>query len=337
MAGKIDLLSKSATELEVILAEFDLPKFRVKQLFSAFHKNLADDFANITTLPAILREELAKKYSIKPIEIEKSKRAKDGTEKYLLKLFDNNFVEAVYIPSSSRNTLCVSTMVGCPFGCTFCESGKMGFMRNLTVSEIIGQFYRVKKLHEVSNIVFMGIGEPLANYDNLISAVRLMSHVDGQNFSPRRMTVSTVGLVEGIKQLANEKLPLNLAISLHSPFQEERVKIIPSAEKYPISDIMSASHYFINRTGRKVSFEYTVIEGVNDGEQHADELRRITKNSQIMVNIIPLNKGTAEMKKSAIAAKNFANLLFERGIETAVRNSRGNDIFAACGQLSSKQ
>ena len=333
MTVKTDLYDKNITELTVALADFDLPNYRIKQLHAAIHKNLITDFDDITNLPLALREKLKESCSISPAKIVKSVSAKDGTTKYLLELSDNNFIETVYIPKDNRGTLCISTMVGCPYGCIFCASGKSGFTRNLTVSEILAQFYSIAKIHKITNIVFMGIGEPLANYDNLIKAIRIIASPDGQNMSPRHITVSTVGIIEGIRKLANEKLPLNLAVSLHSPFQDEREKLIPSAKSFTISEIIAACHYYINRTGRKVSFEYTVIPGTNDKIADANELYRLTKNSQIMVNLIPLNNEGKNIRENLTAAKEFANLLREKGMEVAVRNSRGNDIFAACGQL----
>jgi len=330
---KTDLIDCTLKELEVQLAAYSLPAYRIRQLYHAIHKNFATDFNAITTFPASLRDSLEQSFSLKTAEIVKEVSAKDGAVKYLLRLTDDNYIESVYIPSAERGTLCISTMVGCPYGCTFCASGKAGFKRNLTTSEILTQFYLISRKNKITNIVYMGMGEPLANYNNVVKSVRMIADKDGRNMSPRHITISTVGIVDGIKNLANEKLPLNLAVSLHSPFQTEREKIIPSAKTFSINDIINACHYYINRTGRKVAFEYTVIPDVNDRTADADELYKLTKNSQIMINLIPLNDGKTNMREHVQRAKDFANLLREREREVVVRNSRGNDIYAACGQL----
>ncbi|OPZ83319.1 MAG: putative dual-specificity RNA methyltransferase RlmN [bacterium ADurb.Bin429] len=231
--------------------------------------------------------------------------------------------------------------MGCPFGCVFCATGQSGFVRNLTAAEIVDQVYRIQAVlpagRRISNVVYMGMGEPLANYDAVVRSIRLLNHPLGLNLGQRRMTLSTVGIVPGIERLADEGLQVGLAISLHAPTQAARARIVPIAKKYPLEELLAAARRFVRRTGRKVTFEYTVVPGQNDADADADALAALVRGLQALVNVIPLNRtpgfNTAKGADLRAAADRFAHALRDRGVEAALRKSRGAEVGGACGQL----
>ncbi|MHB9132887.1 MAG: 23S rRNA (adenine(2503)-C(2))-methyltransferase RlmN [Armatimonadota bacterium] len=341
-----DLKELFPDELAEALAPLGVPSFRSKQLFSWMHKRVAGDFQGMTELPAELRQQLSEQFSMTVLQQREAQAADDGTTKYLFELADGNLIETVYIPEATRGTVCLSTQVGCAFRCTFCATGQAGFVRNLTAAEILDQVYRVQAAlpegKRVTNLVFMGMGEPLANYEAVLRAIRLLLHPLGLQLAQRHITVSTVGVVPGIERLAEEGLQLNLAISLHAPTQEARVKLVPVAKKYNLDSVIGAARQYVRRTGRKVTFEYTVVPGSNDGPEHAETLAGLVRRLQCLVNVIPLNPTEglpAGMRLSPpellARAEHFADLLRDRNVEVAVRRSRGQSVQGACGQLRS--
>jgi len=340
------LLKSSVKELQELLPEelkdemlpLGMPAFRAKQLFGWMHKRNVTDYDDMVNLPVDLRVKLAASYPLTKLEEQQVSRSDDGTVKYLFALGDGETIETVFIPSGSRTTVCISTMVGCPFGCVFCATGQSGFRRNLTAAEIVGQVYHIQVLlgkeKRISNVVFMGMGEPLANYDEVIRAVRLLIHPDGLNLAQRHITISTVGIIPGILRLAKEGIQVNLAISLHSPFQNVREQMLPVAKQYPLRELMIAVREYLTETGRKVTFEYTVIHGKNDSAVDATALANLLRRMCCMVNVISMNP-TPDMptKTTVQEAAYFAAQLVDAGVEAVLRRSRGSEIDGACGQL----
>jgi len=339
-----DLKGLFPDELAAALAPLGAPAFRAKQLFGWLHRRLAADFAHMTDLPADLRARLAAEFRLTTLREAQRATAADGASKFLFALADGHTVESVYLPGAARHTICISSQVGCPFGCPFCATGKSGFVRNLTAAEIIDQVYRVQASlppeTRISNVVYMGMGEPLANYENVLRSVRLLLHPQGLNLAQRHITLSTVGIVPGIERLAEEGLQLNLAISLHAPTQAARVRLVPIAKKYPLAALLAAARQYVNRTGRKVTFEYTVVPGSNDAPEDARALAALVRGLPALVNIIPLNLDEGAMPKLKMppvelvaAAERFTAQLKAHGVEATLRRSRGDEITGACGQL----
>ncbi|MDP2930297.1 MAG: 23S rRNA (adenine(2503)-C(2))-methyltransferase RlmN [bacterium] len=317
------------------------PSFRLKQAKKAVFQDLIEDWNKATVLPLALRNELSENCSLK-IEAEVLVSADSKTAKALITLEDGLKIETVLMRYSDRNTICVSSMVGCPLACEFCATGKMGFKRNLTVNEIIEQVlffnrYLKKFSQRVSSAVFMGMGEPFLNYDNVMAAIRILNNDDGFNIGARHISISTVGIVEGIKRLTEEKLQVNLAISLHAPNDSLRSKIMPVDKKYPLKDVLAAVEEYMEKTKRKVMFEYIMIQGVNDGAEQARELINLLsglRKSLFMVNLILYNPtGFFEPSKKE-NIDNFKGVLEKAGIEVVERFRFGQGIKAACGQLA---
>ncbi|HEX6817073.1 MAG TPA: 23S rRNA (adenine(2503)-C(2))-methyltransferase RlmN [Ktedonobacterales bacterium] len=358
---KCDLLGMTLPELTQMVTEWGQPAYRGKQLVDWIYSSLVDDFAAMRTLPAALRERLATEASIEGPHVQTELISKDTrTRKLLLRLADERLIESVLMlypatsQSRARATVCVSTQAGCAFGCTFCATGQMGFDRHLTPGEIVSQvrhFARELKerpwiapdgqmVDRVSNLVFMGMGEPMHNYDNTLKAVRILNMAEGLQIGARHMTISTVGVVPGILRLAEEPLQVNLAISLHAPNNAMRLQTMPVTRKYPIETVMDAVKQYIVRTNRQVTFEYVLLAGVNDQPEHARELAALLAPLKQLchVNLIPVNKTAANYKvPSGEAIRTFRELLREGGVSNSVRAERGDDIAAACGQLSTRE
>lgn len=343
-AGRPELKGLFPDELAAALAPLELPAYRGKQLFSWMHRRLAPAFAVMSDLPAELRARLDAAFTLATLELRQAAAAPDGTTKSLFALADGHTIETVYIPEATRGTVCVSTMVGCPFGCTFCATGQSGFTRHLSAAEIVDQVYRVQASlpagQRVSNVVYMGMGEPLGNYEAVLRSIRLLIHPQGLNLAQRHLTVSTVGLTPAMERLATEGLQVNLALSLHAPTQAGRLKLLPIAKKYPLDGVMAAARTYVRRTGRKVTFEYTVVPGSNDAEDDARLLAGLVRHLQCLVNVIPLNPTEGlppglrlPAADLAARAERFAALLRRHGVEAALRRSRGGEIAGACGQL----
>ena len=324
---------------------YPLEGYRRRQLLEWVFTHGAPSFEAMTNLPAPLRSQLAEQYALSPFIKTETFESTDGSVKYLFTLPDHRQMEAVYMPYLDRKTICVSTMVGCPARCAFCATGSMGFGRNLTPGEVVGQILAVSWKEgfsplELRNLVFMGMGEPLLNYDHTIAAARLLLHPQALGMSKRRITLSTVGLAKGIRKLAAEEdLGLKLAISLHAPDEETRQKIIPTGQANSIAEIMAAARDYQAVTGRRVTFEYAMLNGVNDALWQADLLADLLRGLVSHVNLIPMNpwegSGFTETPERELQA--FYDRLAARGVPVSVRRSRGRDAGAACGQLAVKQ
>ncbi len=330
-------------QLNNILAEMGEPKFRAKQIFASVHNGKT--FSEMTDLKISLRERLKSEYCDKPCQIIEELISTDGTRKFLFKLYDGNIIEGVLMKYKYGYTQCVSTQVGCRMGCAFCASTLGGLVRNLSAGEILSQILEVNRhlggsisKREITNVVLMGSGEPLDNYDNVISFLKLISSPNGINVSPRNISLSTCGIVPKMIELANENLPINLTVSLHQPFDENRKKIMPIAKAYTIEQIISACKNYFAKTGRRVYFEYTLISGENDSKECANKLIELLKGFPCHVNLIRLNE-VKEIGLKSTADKNaysFLGLLEKGGLSATVRRQMGVDIEGACGQLRRK-
>lgn len=324
-------------EINSYIEEIGEKKYRAEQLFTFFNKNKKWNLEESSNLPKNL-----KSLPVREIKIFEEYHSKlDETVKFLFELNDGNLIEGVLLKYEHGYSQCISTQVGCRMGCSFCASTKGGLIRNLTPSEMAGQIYLVEnKLGiSISNIVLMGSGEPLDNYENVISFFDIIHDERGKNLSNRSITISSCGIVPKIRELSKLNRPINLAISLHSPFYEERKKIMPITNRYSIEEVLSASKEYSEATGTRITLEYTLIKDVNDREIDADELIRITKGMKVHVNLIPLNpiKEYNRGKTSGKGAKKFQNLLLKGGINATIRRELGSDISASCGQLRRKR
>ena len=335
---KIELNSLSLEELQDFVVELGEKKFRAGQIFNFIHKNKGEDIGEIKTLSKDFRRVLEERALINNVEIfRKFESQLDGTKKYLYLLGDGNIIEAVAMEYKHGTSICISSQVGCRMGCSFCASTKEGLIRNLTAGEMLSEIYMIEKDlgHEISNIVLMGSGEPLDNYDNVVKFIRLIAAEEGHNLSLRNITLSTCGIVPRIYDLAEEALPITLAISLHSAFDKNRQEIMPVARKYSIAEIIEACRAYIDRTGRRITFEYTLIEGVNDSSEDLRELSRILRGINAHINLIPLNpiKEYGERNPSNNSVYKFRDGLVKNGLQATVRREMGRDISASCGQL----
>ena len=335
---KQDIKSLELAELTEAMVRMGQPKFRGKQVYSWLHEKRVESFEEMSNLPAAFRQQLAQNYYINSLSIIRKLTSKiDGTQKYLLRLKDNNCVEAVLMKYKYGNSVCISTQVGCRMGCKFCASTLAGLVRSLEPSEMLDEIYTVTRDsgQRVSNVVLMGIGEPFDNYDNVMKFLHILSSPEGYNLSLRHLSLSTCGLVDRIYQLAEEKVGLTLSISLHAPNDEIRSQTMPINKRYPIDELLEACRYYFNKTGRRISFEYALIEGVNDEVRHANELADRLRGMRAHVNLIPVNpvkeRGFKRGSRQRIEA--FQKALEARGVNATIRRELGADINAACGQL----
>lgn len=336
--NNIELNSLYLDELEDFFISIGEKKFRAKQMFEFLHKNKNFDLEDNTVFSDKLKKKVAENsYINKPVIEAKYKSDYDGTVKYLLRLKDDQIIETVFMPYGDRNTVCISSQVGCKMGCKFCASTKANFVRSLSPAEIISQIYLIENdLDErISSVVIMGIGEPLDNYDNVIKAIRLLNDERGKNLGQRHITLSTSGLADKVKDLAEEDLAINLAISLHYPFDDQRSSFMPVNHRFKIRDIVAASDYYFEKTGRRVSYEYVLIEGLNDTDDHINELVNLFRGKNVHINLIPLNEIKEFDYKSSEnnRIEEFNKILNSKGLNSTVRNKKGFDIDAACGQL----
>ncbi len=337
--------SLTPAELAAQFTALGEPAYRAKQVVEWLYRKRVGRFADMTNLPAALREKLSAEFDERPLEVVRKTGSHDTTQKFLFRLRDGQLVETVLIPASpslygeasDRRTICISSQVGCAYGCKFCASGLDGWKRNLDAGEIVDQLLRVEAEsgERVNNIVFMGMGEPLANYDHLLRAVAILNAPWGANVGARHITVSTSGLVPRIRDLADQPLQIRLAISLHGATDEVRDRIMPVNKKYPLADLLEACAYFRARKKQKLTFEFILIEGVNDGAGQAAELGRIANRLDAKVNVIPYNdvEGLAWVRPSERAQDAFMEALRGRGAVATIRREKGHDIAAACGQL----
>lgn len=333
----LDYKSLLPEELEQRMADMGEKPFRARQLFGWMHKKQATSYDEMTDLPEALRSRL-KEEPLTVLECVLTQvSAVDGTRKYLFRLQDGHVVESVWMRYHHGNSVCISTQVGCRMGCAFCASTLGGWLRDLTAAEMLDQVYQIQRLtgERVSNVVLMGTGEPLDNYDHVARFIRLVSHEQGNNISQRNITVSTCGLVPKIRQFAEEGLVVTLALSLHAPNDEKRRRLMPVARRYTIREVISACRYYYRRTGRRLTFEYSLVAGENDGEGDAAELAGVLKGLNCHVNLIPVNP-IKERQFRPSGQKNvlrFKNKLEKYGINVTIRREMGQDIDGACGQL----
>lgn len=335
--AKKPLLGLTVEELKPLLP--DAPAYTAKQVRAfCFEGKKIDE---MTSLPKKLRAELEENFVANPVSVMRVYRSKDGSSKYLFSLTDGNLIEGVYMPHSYGNTLCVSTQIGCRMHCAFCASGADGLVRDLDFSEILGQVVAVNaaeggsvKKRAVTNIVLMGSGEPFDNYDNVMRFLDEVSAPDGLNVSERNISLSTSGLADRIRTFADSGRKVTLSVSLHSPFDEERSRLMPVNRKYDIASVVAAARYYFEKTGRRVIFEYTLIAGVNDTDRCAVRLSELVRGFPAHVNLIRLNPaGSALSRPSADAANAFLAALTALGVSATIRRSFGEDIEGACGQL----
>ena len=334
---KIDILSLDLGELEKVLTDIGEKKFRAKQIFQWLHVKRVFDFDKMTDISVQLRTRLKEIFCINGLFVQKKLESNiDNTVKYLYGLSDGNFVETVLMEYNYGHSICVSTQVGCKMGCRFCASAIAGFVRSLEPSEILMQIYETEKDAgvRVSGVVLMGIGEPLDNYDNVVKFLRLLSDKNGNDLSLRHVSLSTCGIVPRIYDLAELRLGLTLSVSLHCPDNKKRSEIMPVNRTYNIPELIEACRYYIDRTGRRITFEYAVIDDVNSSDADADKLADLLRGINCHVNLIPVNKvkeRNYHTARSGVAQ--FAKMLEKRGINATVRRTLGSDIEAACGQL----
>ena len=335
---KKDILSYTYEELQEEMEKIGEKAFRAKQIYEWLHVKLVDDFSQMSNLSKALREKLAEEFDIctvSPVERQQSKL--DGTNKFLFCLHDGNMVESVLMRYKHGNSVCISSQVGCRMGCRFCASTLDGLARNLAPSEMLAQIYRIQKIigERISHVVVMGTEEPLDNYDNFVKFIRMLTDEHGLHISQRNVTVSTCGIVPRIKELAEENLQITLALSLHGSTQEKRKELMPVANRYTLPEVLDACDEYFDRTGRRITFEYSLIDGVNDSDEDARELTAIARPRNCHINLIPVNpvKERDFEQPSRKNAMNFKNKLEKSGINVTIRREMGADIDGACGQL----
>lgn len=335
---KRDMKSMTYEELAADMERLGEKAFRAGQIYQWIHQKLADGFGDMTNLSQALREKLSQAYScpcLRQVDVRISKI--DGTRKYLFALEDGNVIESVWMKYKHGNSVCVSSQVGCRMGCRFCASTLDGLERNLSPSEMLDQIYRIQKDtgERVSNVVVMGSGEPMDNYDNLLRFLRLLTDERGLHISQRNITVSTCGIVPGILRLAGEGLGVTLALSLHAPNDQVRKSLMPIANRYPLQEVLAACHTYFEKTGRRLTFEYSLVSGVNDNLREAKALADLIRDQHGHVNLIPVNpiKERDYVQSDRKAVEAFRSYLESRGIAVTVRREMGRDIQGACGQL----
>ncbi len=332
------LFGKSPDEIQAIVNQLALPKYTATQLTEWLYKKHARSFDEMTNLSKKARELLSGQYTVGFTMPSRVQTSADGTKKYLYPTADTRFIEAAYIPDDDRFTLCVSSQVGCKMGCLFCMTGKQGFQSQLSAGEIVNQISSLPERDKLTNIVYMGMGEPFDNLDNVMRSLEILTSDWGYAMSPRRITVSTIGIIPAMKHFI-EKSDCHLAISLHTPFHEERQKLMPIENVYPVKEVVDVLRSFDFGRQRRVSFEYIMFKGINDTHRHVKELARLLNGLRCRINLIrfhpipdtPLESSTED------AIQQFREGLLNKGIRTTLRASRGQDIFAACGLLSTKE
>ncbi|MCI9009074.1 MAG: 23S rRNA (adenine(2503)-C(2))-methyltransferase RlmN [Lachnospiraceae bacterium] len=334
----VDIKSLTLPELQEEMEKLGEKTYRAKQIYGWMHEKLADCFEGMTNLSGTLRERLKKDYelvSLSMIQVQTSRQ--DGTSKFLFRLSDGNMIESVLMRYHHGNSVCISSQAGCRMGCRFCASTLDGLKRGLTPSEMLDQIYQIQKWsgERVHNVVVMGTGEPLDNYDALVRFLNLLTGEGGLHISQRNVTVSTCGIVPAIRKLAEERLQITLALSLHASGQEKREELMPIAKKYALFEVLEACRYYFEQTGRRITFEYSLVSGINDGEEDAAKLAALLKPLNGHVNLIPVNpiKERDYVQPDRRRVINFKNRLEKSGINVTIRREMGRDIDGACGQL----
>ena len=345
MSARSNLFGLGRPELSAVMRDLGAPDFHAGQVFRWLYGRRVRDAGEMTDLSRGLRERLRAGYDLRWPDVAERSHSRDGTLKYLFRLDDGASIESVYIPEERRRTICISTQAGCPLKCTFCLTGIGGYTRNLKAWEILGQVATVIAEHAGEddlrpwNIVVMGMGEPLLNYEATVQALRVLMDPEGFAIAPRRLTLSTVGILPALEKLAAEPVRPNLAISLHAPFPELRAQLMPIEHKYPLADVVRAALAYPVPRGGRVTFEYVLLSGVNDSPAHARELARLLGGSRSKVNLIPLNAAPEIpfAPPGEEAVEGFCRILTDARVPVSVRRSRGQDILAACGQLHLRQ
>ncbi len=332
----MDIKSLPLNELTEYIVDKGFPAFRAKQLYTWLHKKLIRDAEEMTNIPKDMRKMLSEDIVTLTLA-KKLESAIDGTKKYVFMLSDGNVIESVFMSYKHGYSVCISSQAGCRMGCRFCASTLLGLSRNLTVSEMLDQIYYIERDTgmRISNVVVMGTGEPLDNYDNLCTFIKMLSDENGLNISQRNITVSSCGLVPEIRRLADEHFTITFALSLHAATDEKRRELMPIAKRYSLSEVLDACMYYFNETGRRITFEYSLVAGENDSVSDAKELIKLLKNYPCHVNLIPVNpiKERQYKRSDKNSVRRFKELLETNGINATVRRSMGKDIDAACGQL----
>ena len=338
MEEKTDIKSFNKEELRTVIGELGEKKFRADQMYDWMHVKLARSFDEMTNISKDFREKCKEKFfytAVEPVTVQESKL--DGTKKFLFALDDGNVVESVLMRYKHGNSVCISSQVGCRMGCRFCASTLDGLTRNLRPSEMLDQIYEISRLigERISNVVVMGTGEPLDNYDNLLKFIRLLTDENGLHISQRNVTVSTCGIVPNIYRLADEKLQITLALSLHGATDVKRQELMPIAKAYSIDELMQAVDYYFEKTGRRITFEYSLVAGVNDTKEDVDNLTHLAAERNCHINLIPVNpikeRDYRQPKQEYVTA--FKNKLEKNRINVTIRREMGRDIDGACGQL----
>lgn len=333
-----DIKDFTLEELEGVLRSWDIPVFHCRQIFVWAYQRLAPDFSSMTDLPVSLRKKLRDGFSLHTLIPKKIQESKDGTKKLLLESGDRGLIESVLIPAKGRVTGCISTQVGCKFSCRFCASALKGFKRNLTCAEILDEVIFLKSHspgQRLTHLVFMGTGEPLDNYDNVLKAIRIINSTYSFNIGARKITISTCGIIPGIKRLVQEGLQIELSVSLHAADEKTRSSLLPINKRYPLKELISVCREYVDRTDRQITFEYVLLKGINSDLQKAQDLVTILKGLNCKVNLIPYNltgnSGFLPPEKKEVMF--FKEYLIHSGLTVTLRKPRGGDIDAACGQL----
>lgn len=335
---KDSLVGKTVRQIFELLQPLNEPEYRARQIYKWIHHHNVDHFEEMTNLPKTLRHKLQDYFLLKTLRLLHKYEAQDGTEKYVWQLADNRLVESVLIPETRRQTICISSQVGCSLGCHFCATGTMGLVRNLSSGEIVEQVLHIKKISRfpITNVVFMGMGEPFMNYQRTIQASQILADPEGVAIASKKITISTSGIVPKIIQYTDEAHPFGLAISLHAPEQELREKIMPIAKKFPLDQLMDSVRYYMQAKKRnRVTFEYVLLAGINDSTDEAKQLIRLLSPLRCKLNIIPCNQNNLGFSPpSEENVQKFITLLLTAPFAITVRKNRGEDITAACGQLA---
>lgn len=336
--SKTDIKSLTLEELTGCMSELGEKPYRAKQCYEWMHCRLAADFDEMTNLPAALRERCKAIFDYTSLKMTRMQESgTDGTRKFLFRLSDGNVVESVWMKYKHGNSVCISSQVGCRMGCRFCASTLDGLERNLLASEMLDQIYAITRItgERVSNVVVMGTGEPMDNYDNLVRFIRLLTDENGLHISQRNITVSTCGIVPGMRRLAEEQLQITLALSLHAADNEKRKQLMPVANTYSVDELVKACQYYFEKTGRRITFEYSLVGGVNDSDEDAAKLSALAGNLNCHINLIPVNpiKERSYVQSEAARIQAFKNKLEKNKINVTIRREMGRDIDGACGQL----
>ena len=337
------LLNNTLSEMQELASAMGQPAYRARQLMEWLYQKRASRFDELTNAPKVWRTQLEEAYLLNPFRSFSAQAAADGTRKYLFELHDGRYIESVSIPMKEHLTLCISTQVGCQLGCAFCLTGKQGFFRNLETGEILGQILAAQRDappgSRISNLVLMGMGEPLLNYANVTKAIRLMLAEEGLNFSNRKITLSTAGIVPNMRELGQEDFTINLAVSLNAPTNDLRSELMPINKTYPLEELLAACRAYPLPERRRITFEYILIKQVNDAPAQAKELAQILQGIRCKINLIPLNPTSRSTYQppTESAMLEFQEILANRGYSAFIRASKGADISAACGQLSGER